>query len=265
MPTPIDPFDVCCEAMKEQDIPSVQAVILLLSPILDQVWSDMLDNVAEDVSEAQRDELSPEWILFLTELAWRALGRHPSTRTMDTLRSAARRLGADQRASTAVEDLLLFLRGRVHMNNEAFTRLISQRLPRPALRDGLEGIFGREWLRSVLDTWAYRWHWLGSALLNRRVGTKAFRYWNPLDRATTPFCRWLVKSGRVVTSAKIMIQINDLERAVTENNIELSMKAMPLLSFTGLETEKDFNRISLQNNLGAPPFHWGCRTQLLPI
>lgn len=269
MKNPLDALiPACCTMNKEQDIPRVQAVIHLLQGVCEQIWDDMIDNAAEKVAEAQKDKHSSEWILLLTALLWQELLRAPRREQILAIRQAAQKLGSAERTSTAVEDLLLLLRGKFQINNPAVLEIISLRpQTHAAIREAFRELFGptHTAVAAIVDMWAYRWNWIGEVQAVGRTRTQAFRYWNPMDVRTTPFCRWLVQSGRIVTVGKVIQQVNEIERAITENNVGITMSAWPMLTFTGDEQPQDFNRLYAENDLGAPPFHWRCRTRLVPI
>ena len=266
---PSPEFDACCGGITKMDIPEVQAVILMIEPVIERVWDEMLDAAALQVSEASKDEQGPEWILLLTMSLWQALlGASARQEYLQVFRDAAARLGAGEKAYTAAQDMMLSIRGRFHLLEDGVRSILLRRPKnRAMLRSEFEGVFGptRKWSAPLADTWAYKWRWIGDALTLRRLRTAVFRYWNPLDERTTPFCQWLVRSGRTVTVGKILQRVNQIERAIVENNVEMAIKAYPLLSFTGRETDADFNRLYQANDLAAPPFHWRCRTRLLPI
>lgn len=262
-----DPIEVCCEIGKQFDIPSAEAAKFAVMGIGQVIWDDMVRSVAQDVDKAQDDERGPEWILLLLALMDRALIRSVRPEQRSLLIQAASRLGAGDRATTAAEDYLLLLRGRWQRNRDVVRSILSSRRTEGILREELYNALGRgpEFLPAVSDLWAYRWHWVGMALTERRAGVRRFRYGNPMDGRTTPFCRWLVRSGRTVTIGSIMEQVNKLERASVRDDIELSIKSWPMLSFIGTETERDFGRLYNEQSALTPPFHWFCRTWLIPV
>lgn len=260
-------FDACCRALGKQDVPDVEAVRLLLAGTVLAIWEESVDRVIEVTGEAQREDKGPEWILLLGTLIWQELWSAPTAAQKSLIRDAARRLGAGEKASTAANDLLLQIRGKFQREWAQISPLLQRGVAGEELRPKLKEVFGEpsKWLNPTVDTWAYKWHWIGEALVLRTRGTRLFRYWNPLDIKTTPFCRWLVESGRTISMARILKQVNKIEQAIIDNNVELSLKAWPLLSFKGTETAADFNRLYVENDLTSPPFHFYCRTQLLAI
>jgi hypothetical protein len=257
-------IDTCC---KVSHIPEVEAVITLLDPIVQGVWDDSLDRVTEDVAQAQRDELGPEWILFLVNTMWKALASAPRPYHVAAMRTAAARLGALERAETAAQDLLLRIRGKFQMHAAEVANILARKLPQPLIRRALEELFGepRRWIVPVVDSWAYRWKWAGEALILRRSSrVEVFRYWNPRDESTTPFCQWLVSSGRTVTVRKILSQVSGIERAIVDNDVVQADLAWPLIDLRGYDKPEQFNQLYSRHELGAPPFHWRCRTRLMP-
>lgn len=268
-PGPESPFFAeavhqCCKA---GNIPEVEAIVRLLEPAIDNLWQRMLDEAAEGVAQAQKDELGPEWILALTNELWLGLGRAYSSDFRALFRDAAGRLGAGARATTAASDLAQMLRGKFQLKSEAVAALLARKLPQGMLRRALGDLFGPPgaWRRAAIDVWAYRWKWVAEALRGALGGRRTFRYVNPLDLDTTPFCRWLVTSGRVVTLQRVLEQVNEIERAIVENNFLIATRAWPMVDLSQARTDADFNRIFVSYNLGAPPFHFFCRTALAPV
>lgn len=258
--------EACCGLTKEE-IPAVQASIFLAEPVLAAIWEQMLDKAAEEVASAQQDDLGPEWILFLINEMWRGLWTAPRPEQTEILRHAAYNLGAYDRKHTAASELLLQARGKFHLHATEISNLIARRLPKQMIRDGMAAIFGpsRPWIVPVVDMWAHRWHWVGTALNLRGSKVQTFRYWNPLTETTSRFCRWLVNSGRTVTLGRILSQVKMIERAVIENNIETVIQSWPMIALRGGETDADFNKLYVQHDLACPPFHWRCRTHLIPL
>jgi hypothetical protein len=268
-PGPESPFfaeavQQCC---KMGNIPEVEAIVRLLEPAVQNLWDRMLNEAAEGAADAQQDDLGPEWILALVNELWLGLGRAYTSDVRNLFRDAAIRLGAGARATTAASDLAQMLRGKFQLKAEAVANLLARKLPVGQLRQALGDLFGPPgaWRRAAIDIWAYRWTWVAAALRGALAGRRTFRYVNPLDRDTTPFCRWLVTSGRVVTLERVLRQVNEIERAVTENNFLIATRAWPMIDLSEARSDTDFNRLFVQNNLGAPPFHFFCRTALAPI
>lgn len=264
-----DAVDACC-SLGKVDLPSVEAAMFVIEPVVAVIWGQMLDRASESVSNAQRDELGPEWIMFVANELWRALAAVPQAQIV-TLQDAAASLGSARRSYTAAQDMLLLLRGKFQLRWSDILPILEKRetylQTRSQIRYSLNSVFGepRTWVGVLVSTWAYRWKWVGEVLSRPKSKSLEFRYWNPLDSGTTPFCAWLATSGKTVTAEAILKQVNGIEEAIVYNDVNKLMKAWPMLTFTGRETEADFSSMLARNNVGAPPFHWGCRTRLLPL
>ena len=265
---PLDAAHAACCSLTKQDIPHVQAAIFVAEPVLAAIWEQMLDRAAEDVSNAAADELGPEWILLLTNELWKALSSAPRPDQVEALRHAAVKVGAFERSYTAVQDLLLQARGKFELEQEAISNILARKPPKQMLRDQMAAVFGpvRQWLVPVVEMWAYKWHWVGEALSLRTASrVQQFRYWNPDDDHTSSFCKWLVNSGRTVTLNRIQHQINAIERAIVQNSVTALIQAWPFLQLRGNETDAEYARLYQTLGLACPPFHWRCRTQLVPV
>lgn len=265
--------EACCA--QKSDLPEVNAVMLILRPVIEDIWDGMLDRVSEDVSRASNDDLGPEWVLFLANELWKALAAVPAVQ-IRPLQDAAARLGAFRRSYTAAQDLLLLLRGKFQVRWQQVIDMLSRVredsgiIPnrKQAIRNGLETIFGpiSSWVTVMAITWSYRWRWIGEALSLPRSGKqRGFRYWNPQDERTSPFCLWVVRSGKILTMEKLLSQVRGIEEAIVQNDVQRESAVWPMLQFTGKETDADFARMFVSNGIGAPPFHWGCRTRLIPL
>lgn len=259
--------DACCSIHK-QDIPEVESVISLLRPAAEQHWNAVLDGVVRSAVERENEQ-GPEWLLALMAEVDRVISGPPAREVRSVLRSGVNRLRASSEASVAVGDLLLLLKGRWQIRRDQISAILDRRLPEPQLRLALSAIFDQpiprqRWLPTLLSTWAYRWYSLGGALSSSGPDTQEFRYTNPLTPTTTPFCRWLVESGRKITLATVREFVNDLRQSQIEGEIEQAMEAAPILDLSKLKTEADFREAYENLKLRVPGFHWGCRTQLAP-
>lgn len=115
------------------------------------------------------------------------------------------------------------------------------------------------WGPQTVDAWAYRRYNLGTFLAGERAGVTEWIAVNPLDNLTTRFCRWV--HGRTVAVGRIRGQLEQLEIAVLEGDLEALMDIWPLdapQSGDPRDNRRNFAR------MGLPPYHFRCRTVIRP-
>lgn len=150
-----------------------------------------------------------------------------------------------------------------------------------ALRDDLDTILGdtnAALSETIVDAWSYRQHNIGAFLAMRAVGVREFVAQNPRDERTTPFCRWV--HGKVVKVERVERQLREFRAAARAGDKSALIEAWPFFDHSkkGMEafrrdvqgdlggrrpTDAElFKRFFLR--VGLPPYHWRCRTVVVP-
>ena len=310
----------CCKGVG--DIPSVQAVINLLSPGLEDWWTETMGGALDDAvgrlmeledfmpgsrpdglaaSEApQRDE---ELLLlgFLSVLERGAQASLPASLDSLVARSARRVLLDGSRStggalnlaqepllrSAARDDLRALLAGRItarrtELRDHVLDFLRSQRARRAAVAGditesfsggarnlqerlaratNLSGLDTSRWLPQVVDQWAYRWFNIGAFRGARQRGVTDFVAFAVRDSRTTPFCTWV--HGRVVSTARIELQLNRHIRLATQGDLEGLARNWPMLPRSIIQGSVSQFRRGF-TRVGLPPYHFLCRTRIRP-
>lgn len=174
----------------------------------------------------------------------------------------------------ARRELVTLLTGRVKIRRADFAQFLERVLttkearaglaPGGVTRQELRALLGtstwKSWGEPVVDAWAYRWHNVGR-FLGARQSTQV-SLWearNPRDQRTTKFCWWV--HGKVIRSARIEAQLRDYFDAVDRGDPNALKDAWPLQD-PGEDTKR-FRRIFA--NVGLPPYHFRCRTIVVPV
>lgn len=191
------------------------------------------------------------------------------------------RLDSPRAVATSRRDLLLLLRGhfqrhaddlrdpiRGYLTNASLRQALRSGAPSAAEREVVArwrsearsalGLPWSEWGPQTVDAWAYRWHNVGRFLGGEQAGVLRWVAQNPNDDRTTRFCRWV--NGKVVGTTRIRQLLDDYFQSVSEGRIESMARAWPLQEPRG--SRVDF-RAALSRR-GLPPYHFRCRTIVVP-
>jgi hypothetical protein len=166
---------------------------------------------------------------------------------------------------------------------EAATRNVADRAnDLRALKDDLNNVVGdtnAALTNAIVDAWAYRQNSIGVFLAAQAAGVRVLIARNPLDDRTTPFCRWV--HGKPVGIEKAARQVARMREAVEARDRDRMVEAWPMLNMSKKamkEARADLAqdrapgaRISDQEiyrrfflRVGLPPYHWRCRTTVVP-
>lgn len=194
-------------------------------------------------------------------------------------------LGGPRDRLVSQRDLSLLLAGRINEARQQELRgLLRQFLTERSLRDALRqdprvapdaaAIRSTSWRRAVrstlgaynwstwgpqtVDAWAYRWHNVGRFRGGLAGGVTRWVARNPMDDRTTKFCRWV--HGKVVSGRRIRSKLTAYYAAVAAGDLERMKQIWPLTD-PGLDLGR-FHRVFY--NVGLPPYHFRCRTIVVP-
>lgn len=132
---------------------------------------------------------------------------------------------------------------------------------------------------AIVDAWAYRQNSIGVFLAAQAAGVRVLIARNPLDDRTTPFCRWvhgkpvsIERAARQVARMREAVEARDRDRMVDAwPMLNLSKKAMTAARADLRQDRAPGARISDQEiyrrfflKVGLPPYHWRCRTIVVP-
>lgn len=150
------------------------------------------------------------------------------------------------------------------------------------LKDDLNAIVGdtnAALTNAIVDAWAYRQNSIGVFLAAQAAGVRFLIARNPLDDRTTPFCRWvhgkpvsIERAARQVARMREAVEARDRDRMVDAwPMLNLSKKAMTAARADLRQDRAPGARVSDQEiyrrfflKVGLPPYHWRCRTIVVP-
>ncbi len=299
------PFDVaftsCC-ALVKADIPEVEAIKRLIGPLvlarLELIGTRLLDELIarlDRIPVAQTEDMRRTIVDALLTAALADAERVysiPFDRdTRDAIRDAVDALLAagglasgrsDPRSSrlpiaaaAAELELTLMVRAAVTGQFGELRGLLGRFLTDPATRAGQGlgvSILDQQVMRlleptravgAAIDTWAYGTFNQGNVAGADLTGVRGYRLRATLDGHETAFCRWV--NGRVVPIARVLRQEARLQAAAFSGDPAAVIAARPFLSPSiamrgnELQFELFFRRV------GLPPYHFGCRTQPIPV
>jgi len=282
-----------------QDIPEVQTVIRMLSPLLlgqyDDNVEEVLDGALIDVEDIlAEDNLDDDDYDFFIQAMWLSFLPAFAKIDMEIDRTAAvggRRLASSGAAKTlaplprssreiaepSADDLRFWFR-RVASTDPSIERdvkgLVRRFVKDPgqhhtagklSLIQNMREVFKRA-RRSVvmaLDTWAYRWHSIGAFEgLIAKFGNevKIVAVNNPPTGPDDKTTPFCRwVHGQVVEVRKIRRQIQGYLSAVSDRNVDRAKEMWPLLSSKDASSEGTPFAESFKR-LGMPPYHPFCRT-----
>lgn len=151
-----------------------------------------------------------------------------------------------------------------------------------ALRDDLNNVVGdtnAALTNAIVDAWAYRQNSIGVFLAAQAAGVRVLIARNPLDERTTPFCRWV--HGKPVSIERAARQVARMREAVEARDRDRMVDAWPMLNLSRramtaaradlaqdrapgarISDQEIYRRFFLR--VGLPPYHWRCRTIVVP-
>lgn len=272
-----------------------EALLLLLLAYEERLGQEDVDQIAFSTSAADRErrieEETTALIAALLEVGAArlrpAISASVASGAQQLMRDGAKSAGAllqepsPRRGTLAALDLTLALRGRLLSRAESLRDPIRGYLTSKSLRQALRspgsapgaaelgdrwreavrttlGLPWSRWGPQTVDAWAYRWHNLGRFWGGEQEGVRRWIAVNPRDERTTLFCRWV--HGKVVSASRIRRQIQDYLSAVAEGDQESAQAAWPL-------EEPQGSRVEFRARLsrrGLPPYHFRCRTVVVP-
>ncbi len=269
-----------------------------LQALDDQLPTSAVDVLV--IEDKRRDDLKEELLLAFFLLIESRVVQPPSRGLQRALREGiaelltdgARSVGATFPTATAAgtllppvaeADILMLLRGHlqrskpellIHLEDFLENRLAREKIQTVAVEGSISSlnewidkarkilsITGETFIPQVVDMWAYRWYSIGAFTGAKTLGVKALRLQNPLDRKTTPFCRWV--HGRLISIERAESQIEEYAKAVGKGDLDAAMAAWPMTRFKSSAGINDFaHRFE---ELGLPPYHFYCRTVAVPV
>lgn len=114
------------------------------------------------------------------------------------------------------------------------------------------------WGPVTVDAWAYRWHNIGRLIGGEARGVVRWVTQNPLDERTSSFCRWV--HGRTIYTSKIRRRLDEYYGAVDRGEVDRLRNLWSLNSNRTPETQFS----NLFSSVGLPPYHFRCRTVIVP-
>ena len=116
--------------------------------------------------------------------------------------------------------------------------------------------------RTIVDAWAYRVFNVGRTIAGRNAGVVEWVAVNPNDDRTTAFCRWV--HGRVVRIEAIESSLAEFTAARLADDKARAIAALPFIA-QGNGGAKGARAFGAFWGAGqVPPYHWRCRTVLVP-
>lgn len=284
----------------KQDIPSVQAEITAIAPLVEKIWATGAESALQDLltqaeflatlSDSQFDQD------FVVAALASVLLRFDQT-TLDSVivLGAAQRLLVEGANSTGLEfdmlsaeffmlqvrvaeDLHFWLRHRFRQRAPQIEEVIRVwfSLPRESRRNSLndlmvdvarviedpEGVVSN----LVVDLWGYRSFNAGVVLAAAGAGVETLVVFNNPpgggpDQKTTSFCRKV--HGRRFRTVELAEKFEGYYEAQANNDLERTRATLPLLSKEESELRKgSVEALIDRKGLGPPPYHMRCRTVL---
>lgn len=221
----------------------------LLATFEERLGCPLTAREAEAVEEAAQDLLASGW-LAIGALLPETSPRLTMLASRDLSRLMAARLGtqsvrADLRRLIGEFLTTLEIRQRETDAALAWTKAI-------VARTSFAG-----WGPQTVDAWAYRWHNVGRIVGGQHIGVSAWVAVNPLDSRTTPFCRWV--HGKRVTRRAVASQLDSYYAAIEGGQGSRLRNSWPLRVSSKLSR---FQRLFRARAI--PPYHFHCRTVLVP-
>ena len=283
--------------LSKEDIPEVERVIQIVTAIADRYWNRKVDAALDYVIRIMRsydratseppqgvrlaEELDRLMAAFEDRLACplapaEAEAVEEGARKLLLDAALALALATDLSPSVIVaaqRELRLILGAKAKQERETLRALVSQALTQQPVRASLsppmtpagaewrrgarEALGGRwvSWGPAAVDAWAYRWHNLGRLIAGEASGVRGWVAQNPRDEKTTPFCWWV--HGKVVSISRARAQLRTHLQAIVDGDEEALRENWPLLEPRGAFQGAFLGR-------GLPPYHFRCRTVVVP-
>lgn len=287
-------FRAACECCKADgaDVPEVEATIRLLLLMMLGVWRARFEDLTREAervlasrnfsSLAQRDDALASYVTRLESIAATPLPAGVRQRVEQAARElalvAAQRFDLPAVPSQLARDILAAEHLQL-MVEEATKRAITssldaaravldaptgpgseeaQQAARTALRQSLDA---EQAIRAAVDSWSY--HGLNTSTIRAAAadGHRFIQMVAKIDTATTAFCRLV--NGRVVPIDVALAQINRIEQAVRSGDPAALVRAAPFVTHPRNSTQAEVDAVLAAG--GIAPFHFGCRTQNVPI
>lgn len=294
-------YQLLSSFLAKQDIPAVERVILIVDRVMQRWWLSKVDKAVSylmarlesypallgeqqvDVVLRSRSALKRELAVLMDALEERLGCPLPAEQAQivedaaeDLIFNGALAIGlpilqdSPRRRLVASRDLNLVIGGRMDRKAPEVRRVVRRflmtreaRQDVEAIRQEIRQLLGGEWQTwgpVTVDAWAYRWHNIGRWDAGREAGIVKWEAVNPRDEKTTPFCWWV--HGKIVSISKVRAQLDRFYDAVSRGDSDAIKEAWPLEEALQPGGESRFRRVF--GELGVPPYHFRCRTVLVP-